>query len=73
MGKGYEPLSTEDWLNLMRSNVVARVIPRGMAVPGGGAQEDITPPPPVETYHITTEDNSPLLTEGGDFIDYDFI
>jgi len=72
MGKGYEPLSTEDWNKMMRSNVVARVFPRGMAVPGGGAQEDTTPtPPPVETFHITAEDGSPLLTEGGDFIDFD--
>lgn len=27
--------------------------------------------PPVETFHILTEDGSPLLTEGGDFIDFD--
>lgn len=34
-------------------------------------KEDILPP--VETFHLTTEDNSPLLTEGGDFLDYDFV
>jgi len=73
MGKGYEPLSTEDWNKLMRSNVVARVFPRGMAVPGLGGQDfnGETPTPPVETFHILTEDGSPLLTEGGDFIDFD--
>jgi len=39
MGRGYEPLSTEDWNKLMRANVVARVIPKGMAVPGLGGQD----------------------------------
>lgn len=49
MGRGYEPLSTEDWNKLMRANVVARVFPKGMAVPGLGGQEfgETTPVPPV--------------------------
>jgi surface protein len=47
MGRGYEPLSTEDWNKLMRSNVVARVFPKGMAVPGLGGQEFI---PPIPTF-----------------------
>jgi len=34
-------------------------------------QKDGITPPPVETFHITAEDGSPLLTEGGDFIDFD--
>lgn len=42
-------------------------------VVGGGGVYDTPTPPPVETYHILAEDNSPLLTEGGDFIDYDFV
>lgn len=36
-------------------------------------QEEETPLPPVETFHILTEDGSPLLTEGGDFLDFDFV
>lgn len=37
-------------------------------------EKDGTPtPPPAETYHILAEDGSPLLTEGGDFIDYDYV
>jgi len=39
----------------------------------GGAGVYETPTPPVETFHITAEDNSPLLTEAGDFIDFDFV
>jgi hypothetical protein len=39
MSRGYNPLSTEDWNKLMRSNVVSRVFPKGMAVPGLGGQE----------------------------------
>jgi hypothetical protein len=75
MGRGYEPLSTEDWNKIMRANVVARVIPKGMAVPGLGGQDfnGAPTPPPVETFHILAEDNSPLLTEAGDFIDFDFV
>ena len=36
-------------------------------------QKDGITPPPVETFHITAEDGSPLLTEGGDFIDFEFV
>ena len=32
-----------------------------------------TTPEPVETFHLTDEASNPLLTEGGDFIDYDFV
>ena len=35
-------------------------------------QDGVTPPP-VETYHLMDEASNPLLTEGGDFIDYDFV
>jgi hypothetical protein len=32
-----------------------------------------TPSPIPETFHILAEDNSPILTEGGDNIDFDFV
>jgi hypothetical protein len=32
-----------------------------------------TTPEPVETFHLTTEDTSPLLTEGGDNIDFEHV
>jgi hypothetical protein len=32
-----------------------------------------TPSPISETFHILAEDNSPILTEGGDNIDFDFV
>jgi len=35
-------------------------------------QDGVTPPP-IETYHLMDEASNPLLTEGGDFIDYDFV
>jgi hypothetical protein len=68
MGRGYEPLSTEDWNKLMRANVVARVIPKGMAVPGLGGQDfnGETPiPSPTPTPSITptqTITPTPTLT-----------
>jgi len=69
--RGYEPLTTEDWAKLYRSNVVAGL---RVALPVGYAAGDETPPPPpVETYHLLSEDSYELLTEGGDNIDYDFI
>jgi hypothetical protein len=53
MSRGYNPLSTEDWNKLMRSNVVARVFPKGMAVPGLGGQEFIQPSPtPTQTLGV---------------------
>ena len=30
-------------------------------------------PTPVETFHLTDEASNPLLTEGGDFIDFDYV
>jgi hypothetical protein len=68
MSRGYNPLSTEDWNKLMRSNVVARVFPKGMAVPGLGGQEFIEPSPepptsPTPTPSITpTQTSSPTPT-----------
>lgn len=67
MGKGYEPLSTEDWNKLMRSNVVARVFPRGMAVPGGGAQEEgetpvVSPTPTPSITPTNTPTPTPSIT-----------
>lgn len=56
MARGYNPLSTEDWNKLMRANVVARVFPKGMAVPGLGGQDfnGETPiPSPTPTPSIT--------------------
>lgn len=62
MGRGYEPLSTEDWAKLMKANVVARVIPKGMAVPGLGGQDfnGGTPLPPVSP--TPTPSITPTLT-----------
>jgi hypothetical protein len=65
MGRGYEPLSTEDWNKLMRANVVARVIPKGMAVPGLGGQDfngGATPVPPVSPTPTPTQTSSPTPT-----------
>jgi hypothetical protein len=68
MGRGYEPLSTEDWNKLMRANVVARVIPKGMAVPGLGGQDfngetPISSPTPTPSITPTqTITPTPTLT-----------
>jgi hypothetical protein len=62
MGRGYEPLSTEDWNKLMRSNVVARVFPKGMAVPGLGGQEFIEPSPEPPTSPTPTPSITPTQT-----------
>jgi hypothetical protein len=66
--KGYEPLSTEDWAKLQQANIVRRVL-----YPLGKGESGEAPTPPAETFHILAEDNSPLLTEGGDNIDFDFV
>ena len=66
--KGYEPLSTEDWARLMKSNVVARL---KTAMPVGYGFPQTPPSPPAETFHILTEDSFVLQTEDGDNIDFD--
>jgi hypothetical protein len=70
MGRGYEPLSTEDWNKLMRSNVVARVFPKGMAVPGLGGQEFIeTSPEPSPTPTPTPNSYPVVFVSSGDTFD----
>lgn len=59
MGKGYSPLSMDDWAKLQRANVVSRAFPRGMAVPGLGGQEFgetpiPTPPAPASITFLTS-------------------
>jgi len=40
---------------------------------GGYVESGGPTPPPVETYHLTDESGNPLLTEGGDYIDFDYV
>jgi len=61
--------SNKDWIDLWKSNRIAGIkqqIPYGL-----GTTEE--PTPPVETFHLLSEDSFELLTEGGDNIDYDFV
>lgn len=65
MGKGYSPLSMDDWAKLQRANVVSRAFPRGMVVPAGGGQQDTTPiptPVPPTPTPTPTQTSSPTPT-----------
>jgi hypothetical protein len=71
MGRGYSPLSMDDWAKLQRANVVARAFPRGMVVPaGGGSVVEETPiptptptPTPIPTGIIVNAPVGNLETE----------